>query len=543
MKPEYDKFRLIILPFIDRSLILVAGYAAVRLILDVHLDAAKSVTHEMWHIWMPVILAVLFSYFVIGNRFRLLSKEAKTERRREALWLVAIIALGFSMAGSQEFITSQSRTLSNVTLLADIGHPRANDCFTVSSPYTADVGKAGFFQESRRIPKRYGMDERELIIYAAVPLREASELLPFEMIPAGVPDRYIVGQSKRHTYWLVKVYTARVQHPTGTNMNREHKKLWERMSNDLSSNRFRRLDHLSVAPHSESSRAMLAAIENSSALAADDTVILVPEYSPFKKSLTGLWVSIGFYLAGLITISLIVLSLPAISKSSIKEFYARAAIPFTERLKFGRLALAIKKGAGVATWTLIGLNCAVFVAMLFAGISPISPSALELFEFGGATGETILGGERWRIATAMFLHDGVFHLVYNMLALFFVGMAVEPVVKPLKYLVIYLASGVGGALLSLLFVDPQVVHIGASGAIFGVMGVMMSLWARNRNKYSGYPTLFFMFGGISLLMGFLPGINNWAHIGGLATGFVLGMLLYVPPKKRRRSVSAKPAKP
>jgi rhomboid protease GluP len=423
--------------------------------------------------------------------------------------------------------------------LAEIGRPRANDCFVVSSPYTADLDKAGIFQEGRRIPKRYGTDELELIVYAAIPLREATELLPFEMIPTDTPHKYIVGQSMRHTYWLVKEYTTRVARPTDDNIDREHRKLWERMESDLTSGRFRRTDHLSVAPYSEKSRSMSAAIEDSSAGVADDPVILVPEYSPFEKSFTWLWVCLGFYFAGLITVSLIVRSLPAISRSAAEKLDARAATPFVERLNFRRSVLAIKKGAGVATRTLAGLNCAAFVAMLFAGINPISPSAHELFEFGGATGETILGGERWRIATAMFLHSGIFHLAYNMIALVVTGLAVETAVKPLKFLVIYFASGVGGALLSLIFIDPGVVHVGASGAIFGVMGAMMSLWVRNREKNSAYPWIFFAFGGVSLLMGFMPGINNWAHIGGLATGFVLGLLLYVPPKKRRRRAPAK----
>jgi len=536
MNRKPSPLRWVVLPFVVRSLVLVGGYAALRLILDVRMNAAGGITREMWELWMPIALAAIFCLLVMRVRFGLLRparKDIGRENRFEALYWIAGIALTVSMFASQKYIASQTRDLVQVDSLSAVGDPRAGDCFRIGSNYIIDTERAGFLSESRGVPKRHGMDELDLIIYAALPMRESDADL-IRMVPTGEPDIYEVLGITPAKYWFVKEYEQRVERPTGANIEAAHNRLADRVIEDLSSGALRRFDHLSVAPRTEHTRSMLAAVENSTMRATSDPVILLPETKPFARSDDGLWGALIAWGVAVLTVGVFALFYP-LSETRLAEMHARAARSLRERFNLGRLALAVKKGSGVATWALVGLNVLYFLVVVAAGISPISPSPDELFLMGGATTDAILGGETWRILTSMFLHSGVFHLMYNMLTLFMIGMMVEPTFRSAKYTVVYVGSGVGAALLSMALLNPVAVHVGASGAIFGIMGAMWRVWARNRKKHKDYPLLFFCFGGISLVLGlFIPSVNNWAHIGGLATGFVLGMLLYVPPKKRRK---------
>lgn len=507
-----------------------------RLLFDVHLDVSRGITREMWEFWMPMVLAGVFCGLVMITRFRLLKDDNETlrrERGREAMSLISGIALAVSMIGSQHYISSQSRELILVDSLSNIGDPRPGDCFDIGSSYIIDTESVGFLSESRSVPKRHGMDELDLIVYVAIPMRESDANL-VRMVPAGKPGMYTVVGTVPAKYWFVKEYEARVARPFDADIKIAFDKLGDRVESDLSSREFRRFLHLSAAPRSEKTRSMLAAIENSPVSPVADPVILSPEYKPFSKSRGGLWIMLVAWVVALFTV-VVFTSFYHISAKRFSGFRAGATISLRERFDLCRLALVVKKGGAMATYALIGLNIVYFIVVILAGISPISPSPAELFEVGGATTDSILNDEVWRIATAMFLHAGFIHLTYNMVTLFIMGMMVEPIFGSVRYTVIYLASGVGAALLSMAFLDPSTVHVGASGAIFGVMGAMWAVWIRDRKKHGDYPLLFLCFGGISLLLGLMPGINNWAHIGGLVTGFALGMLLHTPPKKRHKA--------
>ncbi|MHA1763928.1 MAG: rhomboid family intramembrane serine protease [Promethearchaeota archaeon] len=129
----------------------------------------------------------------------------------------------------------------------------------------------------------------------------------------------------------------------------------------------------------------------------------------------------------------------------------------------------------------------------------------------------------WRIFTAMFLHTDIFHLFSNMLALFFFGIVIENNFSKLEYLSIYLISGVTGNLFSLVLLPPFTISLGASGAIFGLIGASFIL-----TIYQDRTLIFLAFLYIIyfLIMSLAPGINLWAHLFGLLGGVSLGYIFY-----------------
>lgn len=134
--------------------------------------------------------------------------------------------------------------------------------------------------------------------------------------------------------------------------------------------------------------------------------------------------------------------------------------------------------------------------------------------------------------TCMWLHAGLIHLLANMLSLVFIGIRLEQQFGFVRIGIIYLLSGLGGSILSSLFIRNSI-SVGASGALFGLLGAMLSElitnWTIYTNKAAAMLTLLVII-VINLAVGILPHVDNYAHIGGFLTGFLLGFVLLLQPR-------------
>lgn len=187
---------------------------------------------------------------------------------------------------------------------------------------------------------------------------------------------------------------------------------------------------------------------------------------------------------------------------------------------------------------LVNLNLVVFVVMLFAGVSWISPTAEELLKWGANFREFTLKDQGWRLLTACFLHAGIFHLLFNMYALVYIGLLLEPHIGSLRFLLIYLLAGIGGSLASLWWND-YMVAVGASGAIFGLYGVFLALLLskvldKNIQRAFLTSTLVFVIYMVLNALKKQTNIDNAAHFGGFFTGFLFGFAL-IPSLKRPKN--------
>lgn len=188
----------------------------------------------------------------------------------------------------------------------------------------------------------------------------------------------------------------------------------------------------------------------------------------------------------------------------------------------------------IVTYALLISNFVLFAVMILSGANIFSVDPNTLYNFGGLVNSSTMRsiGELYRLVTSMFLHAGVVHLLFNMYALYIIGPQLESFFGKAKYLAIYLGSGIIGGLLSMLFLGNNVVTVGASGAIFGLLGALLYFGYHYR-VYLGtviksqiIPLLIFNF----LLGIMLPEIDIVDHLGGLFGGYLVAKLVGVKYK-------------
>lgn len=186
------------------------------------------------------------------------------------------------------------------------------------------------------------------------------------------------------------------------------------------------------------------------------------------------------------------------------------------------------------THCLLAANIAVYLAMVANRVDFLSPTPMELVAWGGNVGILSLGqGQFWRLFTSVFLHIGIVHLGMNMLVLWNIGRFIERLVGNGMFLILYLLAGLAGSLASAIS-HPQVVSAGASGAIFGLYGVLLGFLLRHRQtippevlaslrKTGGAFVIYNVLFSVAI-----PGIDLSAHLGGLVAGFGLGAVTVAP---------------
>ena len=182
----------------------------------------------------------------------------------------------------------------------------------------------------------------------------------------------------------------------------------------------------------------------------------------------------------------------------------------------------------IVTYVLLALNILIFILCMF------NDNILPMFAVNRIYITEL--HEYYRLITGIFLHANLLHLVFNMYALYVIGMQLESFLGKWKYLLVYLLSGLGGSMLSIFFSNNF--SVGASGAIFGLMGALLyfgyhyRLYLSEAIKNQIIPIVL-----INLLIGFMiPGIDNVAHIGGLIGGYLSSMAFGIENKSEKRDM-------
>jgi membrane associated rhomboid family serine protease len=183
---------------------------------------------------------------------------------------------------------------------------------------------------------------------------------------------------------------------------------------------------------------------------------------------------------------------------------------------------------------LVAINVLVYLVTVYQGGGVARPGG-RVFVDGALIGAEIrLDGEWYRLVTAMFLHASLLHLAFNMLALYWLGSIVEQAIGSLRFVLVYFASGLAGSAGALLFTDPFTPTVGASGAIYGIMGALLVLEYRTTGSFAG-PALGLIALNLALTFA-IPNISIGGHLGGLVGGVLATFALSHFTGARARSL-------
>lgn len=189
------------------------------------------------------------------------------------------------------------------------------------------------------------------------------------------------------------------------------------------------------------------------------------------------------------------------------------------------------------TPALILMNAVVFIGMVVTGVSIMNPTTMDILKWGANFRSFVLQGEWWRLITCCFIHIGIIHILFNMWALYSIGIFLERMIGSWRFAFAYTIAGLAGSMNSIIF-HYATPSAGASGAIFGMFGLFLALLTTNILEkgfrkamlQSIVPMILF-----NLLLGTSAMIDNAGHIGGLTAGLICGYLYawhYKNPKSK-----------
>ncbi|GAB3647494.1 hypothetical protein GCM10028833_11380 [Glycomyces tarimensis] len=197
---------------------------------------------------------------------------------------------------------------------------------------------------------------------------------------------------------------------------------------------------------------------------------------------------------------------------------------------------------------MIGINVAMFVlTLLVGGMGAVGgaitelhlalaeysrPAQAQVELFGNLyLLPTVAAGGEYRLLTSTFMHFGAIHLLFNMVVLWILGRVLERDLGSLRFLAVYLLSGLAGSVATYLFASPEIWSAGASGSIYGMFGALILVNRRLSRDNNGIYVLL----GLNLALTFIvPSISITGHLGGLVGGLLCGAVLAFTPKGRRR---------
>lgn len=498
-----EKLKKIYLPF----LLIAIGFIAVYTFLDwlLFIKIGISVKEDILKFWLPASLPWIPILIWLRPRIHLLS--IKKDNGHFGFQAIATIAIIATTMVAQSYLFTATGKLTELDNIDQISQFEKSKYYTVKEYYIDKQHISG--QNTVTVTGKHN-ENLNMDIYVVMPiLQNAADTL----------------NAKNTGYWLGKKYHDQISNRLSDQEKEdEYENFATRSQREFEETNFFQFIYLERVGNTDDGDEYNNALKKIGHSPAND-IVFEAKTEPFEarngEKLP--WIFISFGIGAFLFF--IFLLFPKLDEKNLKNFKKGKKDKNTGFIL--ALSFFIPRKDYFITPILIDLNVLIFIIMVFAGLGFVSFKADDLLVWGANYKPLTENGQWWRLLTSIFLHGGIMHIFANMYGLLFVGIFLEPLLGKTKYILIYLITGILASVASIWWHDATV-SVGASGAIFGLYGfflacLLLKVFPRNFSRAFLISTLIFI--GFNLLAGLSGGIDNAAHIGGLVSGFIFGLVM------------------
>ncbi|WNO10075.1 rhomboid family intramembrane serine protease [Teredinibacter sp. KSP-S5-2] len=493
------KLKEVYLPYLVVSIGAIIFYGLFRWLFDIKLSVLP-LKEDLINFWIPFALPWIPILIWLRRRIRILNANGRDGNGFFLYQFAMAGAIAVPIILSQNYLEKISYDLVSIEEIHEIQNLKSEKFFNVQS---------------------FGVDKKECLHYVTVRAsgryNENLNLYLYVTCPF---------DNAKNIWYGVKYTKSLSNRISDDKKNSEYRSFLEMSEKNFSTYDFQNIKYFEKLGYTDDRDGFFKAIrEGKSHLDKKEQVILVPRAEHFDQDLgnTYFWIFGSFGIGAFVIFWMVII--PGIDVRELNHF--KDGRPLKEDGLKDILEFLDPRGPNKVTAILLLTNIAVFVVMILMGLNIISPTPHELLEIGGNRRFEVLAGEYWRLFSSMFIHSGIMHLFMNLFGLGISASLLEAILGKTKLMSIYLISGVLASLASIYWHE-NTVSVGASGAIFGLYGLILAF-----TVFKIYPSymrgvtwiLLGLYAGVSLLFGFLDGIDNAAHIGGLTSGFFIGGIL------------------
>ncbi|EKR08213.1 rhomboid family intramembrane serine protease [Leptospira kirschneri] len=473
-----------------------------------------DINEEIWDFVLPITLPWIPILIWLRPRMRILRFKNEDSNGSFYLQLISALIITVSLMITQSYLTTamgKLEVISNIQQIESVSKARYYKLIN----FSVDPSFAGV-SANVTVTGKYN-ENLNLELFIGIPfLPEAKSF-----------------NEKEYKYW----YGVKFKKQISNKLNDEEKEklytdFYEESMAIMEQYDYHSLDHFERTPTSDDKKYFLQAIESSIKRKPDESYIIlepIPEKFESKNEGKLAWFfgtfGIGFLI---LLISLIFPSYKVEGSEMLSQDEQVKEYSLKDVLEY-----LFPRGDHMITSILLNLNILIFLIMIFSGVHFFYPDGPSLLEWGANRRIETLAGQWWRLLTNVFVHAGFPHLFFNGFGLIISAIFVEPILGRIRFLILYIFSGLCGSLASIVWY-PNTISVGASGAIFGLYGailglVLMDAFPRDDKKNVLIMIVTFILTG--LLWGLFGGIDNASHIGGLVGGTILGIILFQFGKK------------
>lgn len=505
MKNIKIKIKEVYLPFLLVSIGTFVFYNLVRWTFDVHLGILP-LKEDLLNFWIPLAFPWLPLLIWLRRRIRILDVNGQSDNGYFAYQFAMVLAIAFPIIVSQNYVEKAPYNLIKINNVEEVNQYENEKFFKFSAFNLKKIYST--FSVTARTSGRY-KDKLHFHLFISTPFENSNNI------------------------WYGVKYSKTISNQySDASKNYDYKSFIEKSKKEFETYDFQNVNYFEKLGYSDDRDGFLAAIKAATPqVNINEQIILTPKLDEFKQRLgtTLPWIFGSFGIGALVILIMVII--PKINRNELNDF--KKDKPLKEDNLKDIINFLDLRGANKGTALLLLTNFAFFLVMIFIGLNIISPTTKELLDVGGNRRYEVMEGEYWRLLMSLFIHSGLMHLLMNLFGLGISANLLEKILGSTILVISFLVSGILASLASIYWHE-DTVSVGASGAIFGLYGIILAF-----TIFKIYPNhmrrltwaLLGLYAGISLLFGLFGGIDNAAHIGGLISGFIIGVIFILYEKE------------